>query len=166
VAEYSPVFDNQPSGKGISMSLHHSLTKNQQRGFTLIEIMITVAIVAILAAVALPAYSDYLMRGRIPEGTSGLAAKQVQLEQFFQDNRTYKDAPACKSDTSGKHFDFSCTTEEARTFVLQAVGKGGAAGFTYTVNQAGDKATTAVPSSPTGWTTSSSCWVTKKGGVC
>lgn len=134
-----------------------------QHGFTLIEIMITVAIVAILAAVALPAYTDYVMRGRIPEATAGLAARQVQMEQFFQDNRTYEGAPACAADTTGKHFNFSCASVSARAFVLQAVGKDGAAGFKYTVNQTGDKATTAVP---TGWTTSSTCWVTKKGGVC
>lgn len=135
----------------------------RQLGFTLIEVMVTVAIIGILAAVAIPAYSDYVVRGRIPDATAGLAAKQVQLEQFFQDNRTYVGAPACNSDTSGKNFDFSCSSVQARTFALQAVGKGGATGFTYTVNQTGDKATTAVPS---GWTTSTNCWVVKKGGVC
>ena len=148
------------------MSLHHYPRTTQQRGFTLIEIMIAVAIVAILTAIAMPAYTDYVMRGRIPEATAGLSAKQVQMEQFFQDNRTYKGAPACGADASGKYFDFSCASVDDRVFVLQAVGKGAAAGFTYTVNQAGDKQTTAVPSSPTGWSTSGSCWVTKKGGVC
>ena len=71
---------------------------NKQSGFTLIELMIVVAIVGILATIAYPSYTDYVIRGRIPDATSGLAAKRVQMEQFFQDNRTYVGAPACAAD--------------------------------------------------------------------
>ena len=83
---------------------------NKQSGFTLIELMIVVAIVGILATIAYPSYSDYVIRGRIPEATSALAAKRVQLEQFFQDNRTYVGAPACAADdaTTSRFFNFSC----------------------------------------------------------
>ncbi len=138
--------------------------KHHQTGFTLVELMIVVAIVGILAAVALPAYTDYVTRGRLPDATSGLAAKQVQMEQFFQDNRTYIDAPACNSDTTrSPNFDFSCSAVTATTFTLQAVGKGAAAGFTFTVDHANSKAT---PTVPTGWTTSATCWISKKGGIC
>lgn len=134
------------------------------RGFTLIEVMITVAVVAILAAVALPQYRDYVTRGRIPEATSRLATLQVQAEQYFQDNRTYVGAPACATDnTTSKYFTFSCSASSATAYTLRAVGKDAMAGFTYTVTQAGAKATSAVPS---GWTTSATCWIIKKGGVC
>ncbi|MEW5943887.1 MAG: type IV pilin protein [Pseudomonadota bacterium] len=136
----------------------------QLRGFTLIELMIVVVIVGILASVALPAYNDYVTRGRIPDATSNLAAKRVQLEQFFQDNRTYVGATACNNDTtSSQYFNFSCTAQTATTYTLQAAGKSSMAGFTYTINQDNAKATTAVPA---GWTTNASCWVTRKGGVC
>lgn len=135
-----------------------------QNGFTLIEIMIVVAIVSILAAVAFPAYTDYVVRGKIPDATSTLATKRVQMEQFFQDNRTYVAAPACTADTaSSQYFDFSCAVQTATTYTLQAVGKATMAGFTYTINQDNAKATSAVP---TGWTTNTTCWVTKKGGAC
>ncbi len=60
-------------------------------GFTLIEMMITVAIVAILASVALPSYSEYVLRSKTEEATSGLAELRVRMEQYFQDNRKYDD---------------------------------------------------------------------------
>ena len=145
-------------------SLRPAPARPQLNGFTLIELMVAVAIVGILAAVALPAYTDYVVRGKIPDATSRLATLQVKLEQEFQDNRTYVGARACDSDTTtSKHFNFSCASNSASAYVLQAVGKNTMAGFTYTVNQANAKATTAVP---TGWTTSTSCWVVKKGGIC
>ena len=147
------------------MNAKHIPTPAQQlRGFTLIELMIVVVIVGILASVALPAYNDYVTRGRIPDATSNLAAKRVQLEQFFQHNRTYVGAAACNNDTtSSQYFDFSCTAPTATTYTLQAAGKSSMAGFTYTINQDNAKATTAVPA---GWTTNATCWVTRKGGAC
>jgi type IV pilus assembly protein PilE len=135
-------------------------------GFTLIELMLAIAIVGILGAIAVPAYKDYLVRGRVPSATSALAGKQVQLEQFFQDNKKYTGAPACTADsTTSPYFDFSCTTLTDTAFTLQAQGKSTMTGFTYTVDQNNTKTTAAVPS---GWTahTPNNCWVTNKGGVC
>lgn len=136
----------------------------RENGFTLLEVMIVVAIVGILSSIALPTYMDYVTRGRIPDATSGLATKRTQIEQSFQDNRTYVGAPACANDTTmSRYFDFSCTAATATTFTLRAQGKAAMAGFTYTVNQTNTKATTA---SPAGWGTSVNCWVIKKGGAC
>ena len=58
-------------------------------GFTLIEAMITVAVIAILAAVALPNYFDYVTRSRIVEAKTNLADMRTRLEQYFLDNRAY-----------------------------------------------------------------------------
>jgi type IV pilus assembly protein PilE len=144
--------------------------RNNAHGFTLIEIMIVVAMVAILSAIAVPAYTDYVTRGRIPDATSGLATRQVRLEQWFQDNRSYlgSDANAnlpCFNDTSNRHFDFSCANLAAGTYTLRAVGKGPMLGFIFTVDQANVRQTAQVPA---GWAqpVPNNCWITKKGGQC
>jgi type IV pilus assembly protein PilE len=64
-------------------------TKPSASGFTLIEVMITVAVIAIIAAVALPAYFDYVTRSRLVEARANLADMRTRMEQFFLDNRTY-----------------------------------------------------------------------------
>lgn len=143
-------------------------TGRHARGFTLIEVMIVVAIVGILSAVAFPAYTDYITRGRIPDATSGLASRQTRMEQWFQDARTYRaagsnDCAIGATDNSGTYFNFTCASGSATTFTVTATGKGPMAGFVYTINESATRATTGVP---TGWTANANCWVTKKGGVC
>ncbi|MHB1591058.1 MAG: type IV pilin protein [Sulfuricella sp.] len=137
-----------------------------QKGFTLIELMIVVAVIGILTAIAMPSYTDYVTRGRISDATSNLASKRVQLEQFFQDNRTYVGAPACTNDTAtSQYFNFSCTAQTANAYTLQADGKGAMVGFNYTIDQANAKASNITAA---GWSNPNpnTCWVTKKGGVC
>lgn len=135
-------------------------------GFTLMEMLVVVAMVGILSAIALPSYQDYVVRGKLPEATANLAAKRVRLEQYFQDNHTYIGAPDCVTDnTTSLKFFYACTVEAATSFTLRADGKNEMTGFTFTIDESGRKATASVP---TGWTLPSpnNCWVTKKGGVC
>ncbi len=140
-------------------------------GFTLIEVMVTVAIIAILAAVAVPSYSAYIMRGHLAEAVNGLAGVRAQMERHYQDNRTYATvgafttpcAAAAATRTFG-NFVVSCSgTPDATTFTLQAVGSGPATGFTFTIDQADVRATTAAAS---GWNTCANKWLMKKGQTC
>ncbi len=78
----------------------HRPKRASEIGFTLIEVMIAVVIVAIVSSIAIPNYTAYVMRGNITEATSRLATKQVQMEQFFQDNRTYVAGAGCTADTT------------------------------------------------------------------
>jgi type IV pilus assembly protein PilA len=60
------------------------MLKNVQKGFTLIELMIVVAIIGILAAIAIPAYSDYTKRAKVTELVTAASACKASVSEFFQ----------------------------------------------------------------------------------
>ncbi len=151
-----------------------------QRAFTLIEVMIVVAIVAILAAVALPSYRDYILRGQLVNATNALSALRANMERHFLDNRTYETVvvptlptattfsspcstaslSTLNTELAAQNLTMTCPTLAAAAYTLSVSGSGSLSGFTFTLNQANAQATTAAPS---GWTTSTTRWCVRKG---
>jgi len=134
------------------------MKKNQ--GFTLIELMVTVAIVAILAAIAVPMYTDYITRAQLVPGHTALNGGRVIMEQYYQDNRGYdcKKAPL----PAVEKFKMTCDQANDQVFKLTVTGtEGRVKDFAMTIDQTGARATTAAA---TGWMPSpATCFVTRKG---
>lgn len=143
--------------------------KRTNSGFTLIELMIAVAIVGILASIALPAFNGYLVRSKLSDATSQLSGLRLQMEQSRQDTRTYLSAGACSvAAPANTYFSFSCAAT-ASTFTWTATsvagqGLGAAGDYAFTINQAGVQTTQAFDGTdhsgaPLG------CW-SLRGGAC
>lgn len=144
--------------------------RQQQTGFTLIELMIVVAIIAILAGIAIPSYQDYVTRAKITQAVSGLSEMRVKMERHFQDNRTY--VGACVAGTQAPlpantaNFTFSCPIDDltTTTYIVQATGIGSMAGFVFRIDQNNTRTTESVPA---GWAApATNCWVQSKSGGC
>jgi type IV pilus assembly protein PilE len=142
------------------------IMQRRQTGFTLLEVLVTVAIVGILSAIALPAYSDYVMRGRLTEAFSTLSAAQPNLEQFWSNQRTYNGFDAATSNAfpaATPNFTYSLSNATNSGYLLTATGRAAALNFAFTIDQQGNRVTTSVPS---GWTSNSACWVDRRSGTC
>lgn len=143
------------------------LTRRNHGGFTLVELMITIAIIGILAAVAIPAYNDYILRGKFTEAAAQLSGQRVRLEQYYQDNRNYGTGGDCGVVIPAtKYFTYTCKLGATdQEYTISADGVGSTAGFSFTINQSNQRTTASVPD---GWKLPdpNNCWVQKKTGSC
>ena len=115
---------------------------NRHQGFSLVELMITVAIVAILAAIAVPSYQDYVERTRRADAQGALMGLANALERYHTQNGTYTGAAAGGNDTGAptiypdespvegtpKVYDLTIEAAGDATFTIQAAPKGPQAG--------------------------------------
>lgn len=142
--------------------------RKSQRGFTMMELMIAVAIVGILVAVAIPSYQTYVRRGQTPDALSALSDYRIKLETYYQDFRNYGDGDGCASATNaawksfsappGAKFSYACrTTDGGQGFLLTATGNTGTvvAGNVYTLDHNNTKATVTF----LGQSSGKQCWL-------
>lgn len=121
---------------------HSNCLPKKSTGFTLIELMVTVAIVGILAAVALPAYNQYIARGKRAEARAAILQAEGWLERFNTENNAYVNNAASNANTV---FDTRYTSVPA----------GGAANYTFSL--AVTSTTYTITLAPTGSMASDKC---------
>lgn len=131
----------------------------RSRGFTLIEMMIVVVILAILAAIALPSYQKYVLRSHRAEGQALLSEAAARQERYFAQNNSYASSAAALNMTSYvaslQYYGLAISNVGASTYTLTATATGSQARdsecLTLTLDQAGTRGAT-------GTGTASSCW--------
>jgi type IV pilus assembly protein PilE len=159
----------------------------RMQGFTLIELMITVAIIAILAAIAVPNYTDYITRSKFTEAHGQLADLRVKMEQYYMDNRRYSTTTGggtcgipggnTPTTTGTRYFTYTCASSNANAagdqqFTVTAAGITGQGldGIAFTLNHANARTTTVTASTPMadkGYTAATTtCWVARKPAQC
>lgn len=138
-------------------------------GFTLIELMIGLAVIAIAAGIAIPQYGEYTLRARVNAAAAQLKDLRARMEQRYADNRSYAAAAGgCAipnfADTDNA-FDFTCAVASAgQQFTWTATGTGRSAGFVYRIDEAGVEVTAAVR---TGWSSATmpvNRFIVRRGG--
>jgi type IV pilus assembly protein PilA len=112
------------------------MLKTVQKGFTLIELMIVIAIIGILAAIAIPAYQNYTIRSQVTEGLSLADGWKTAISEYYAQNGSF---PSTSSTTGGAGAIAMSGASQGKYVGSIAVAAGGEIVITYTGSQANAK---------------------------
>lgn len=137
--------------------------KRGQRGITLIELMVALAIVSVLVAVAMPSYRAYVVRSRLPVALDALTSYATRLEQAYQDVGNYGVANCMPAAVpTPDNFTVACALgNNGQGFTVTATGSGIVSGYTFSIDNLGIRRTVSHPRG----VPAANCW-SLKGGSC
>jgi len=153
------IFNIKDNNRMLKMTFHNN------KGFTLIELMITVALIGILAAIALPAYQDYVTRARRADAKNIILSVQLAQEKWRANNSSYTDSmtnlgyPGDSDQTSPDgYYKATVTNTSGTTYTITAVPQGSQAAndtecASFIINQDGTQSVTGTASA-----NPSVCW--------
>jgi len=113
-----------------------SLHTTKEEGFTLIEIMIVVAIIGILAAVALPSYSNYIKKQKVRAAQADMVALVLNMENRYQQQLSYPAATTTTAETKAAFPGWAPAQSTDFKYIIQVI-----SGVTYTLQAIGTSST-------------------------
>lgn len=108
-----------------------AISKSRQKGMTLLELMIVIAIVGILASVAIPSFNDSVIKARRADARNSLFDWQLRQAEYFADNLSYASVSTINGsgadtvDSGEDYYDITVTSSSATTFQMTATPKSG-----------------------------------------
>lgn len=147
----------------MTLPLRSAVMVFSQRGFTMIEMLIAMAVVAILAAIALPSYNSYIVKSEMRSAQADLLALSLNFENRYQRTLAYPVIASGSNNTAGlkalltawnpsaSNFNYSLTETTATSYTLQAAGTGRHSGCNITITQTNTRTTSGCSYGNGGW---------------
>jgi type IV pilus assembly protein PilE len=128
----------------------------------MVELAIALTVLVLLAATAVPVFTDYLRRSKLTDAFTTMATYRTRMDHAFQDENSYGVDGACAipAPPTSSYFSFVCKLgEEGNSYVMTASGVGAMDGYAYSIDDGGNQRTTAFP----GAVVPATCWLSRKG---